>query len=195
MVFLADKLVQGDKIVSPDARFDAALKRHARNSQACMNIGIRREATQRSIQRIEARTGRRLGDILVFQMSEETLSILREIDLGSWEGLPFDEVKARLPKAYDRRGRDPVQYRPPKGESFEDLRQRVIPFFEDLLGQARENILFVGHAGVNRVLLCHLLGLPPQHLFRIGQDPSGLSIVERKGAWWRVVLLNLVVEC
>ena len=128
-------------------------------------------------------------------IAPQTFAALREIDLGQWEGLAFSEVKARFPGAYEQRGRDLAGWRPPGGESFGDLRRRVVACFEHIRAGTPENILFVGHAGVNRVLLCHLLGLPLQRLFGLGQDHAGLSIVNRvpggaDPAFHRLTLLN-----
>lgn len=95
---------------------------------------------------------------------------LREISMGSWEGLPMDQVKRSFPMEYARRGSEIAEFRPPGGESFRDLKNRVVPLFEDLVRQEQGPVLIVGHAGVNRVILCHLLGMPLENLFRLGQD-------------------------
>jgi probable phosphoglycerate mutase len=119
---------------------------------------------------------------------------LREVDLGVWEGLAFETVRATDPRAYANRGRDPAGYRPPSGESFADLQARVMPAFERIATQCTGNPLIVAHAGVNRVILCHLLGMPLNHLFRIGQDPAGLNIIDARAGGFRVRAVNLPVR-
>ena len=118
---------------------------------------------------------------------------LREICLGSWEGLPMAQVREDNFQAYEQRGRDLAGYRPPGGESFADLQSRVVPVIRDILAQATGPVAIVGHAGVNRVMLCHWLGLPLDRLFSLGQDPGGLSIVQPtpKGDV-RLVALNIL---
>ncbi len=125
------------------------------------------------------------------RITPEAHSKLREIDLGSWEGMSFDHIRDQYPEEYALRGRDIARYRPLQGESFQDLRRRVVPFWDHQFKQSRENVLFVGHAGVNRILLCHLLGMPLSHLFRLEQDPAALSVIVRKNEYHRVVLLNM----
>ncbi|MDZ7760504.1 MAG: histidine phosphatase family protein [Desulfovermiculus sp.] len=119
---------------------------------------------------------------------------LREIFLGSWEGLPMALVKEEDPQAYEQRGRDLAGYRPPGGESFADLQSRVVPVIRDILAQATGPVAIVGHAGVNRVMLCHWMGLPLDRLFSLGQDPGGVSIVQPtpKGDV-RLVALNVLL--
>jgi probable phosphoglycerate mutase len=57
----------------------------------------------------------------------------------------------------------------------------------------RENgpILVVGHAGVNRVLLCHLLGMPLGNLFRLGQDYGCCNLIRSDNAFCSVRAVNL----
>ena len=116
---------------------------------------------------------------------------LREISMGSWEGLPMEEVKRLFPEEYANRGDDPAEYRIPGGESFSDLRDRVIPLFDELIHLENGPILVVGHAGVNRVLLCHLLGMPLGNLFRLGQDYGCCNLLRRDNAFCSVRAVNL----
>ncbi|GBC59421.1 alpha-ribazole phosphatase [Desulfonema ishimotonii] len=109
---------------------------------------------------------------------------LREIDLGEWDGLPMSEVRARFPDAWQERGENLAGYRPPGGESFADVQARAVPAFERIAARTDGNLLIVAHAGVNRVILCHILGMPLSRLFRLGQDYACLNtIVRRKGSW------------
>jgi molybdenum cofactor cytidylyltransferase len=100
---------------------------------------------------------------------------LREIDLGAWEGLTFDEVKQRYPEAYAARGRDFSHFRPPGGESFLDCAHRVLPAVHEALCAGPGQVLIVGHAGVNRILLCLAQGRSLAILFDIPQDYGCLN--------------------
>ncbi len=99
----------------------------------------------------------------------ETCPDLAEIDLGAWEGLSVEEIRHRFPGGYEQRGRDIAGYRPPAGESFTDLLHRVLPIFTAITATGKETAI-MSHAGVNRVLLCHLLGMPLQELFNLPQE-------------------------
>lgn len=115
----------------------------------------------------------------------------REIHLGEFETLSLSEVKHRFPDKWRERGENLFTYRPAGGESFSDLCDRVLPAFEAITRDATGNILIVAHAGVNRMILCRLLGMPPEHLFRIGQDYAGLNIIDCGRNPHQVVTLNL----
>ena len=104
---------------------------------------------------------------------------LREIDMGDWQGLSRREVAEGRPADYGARGRDMANFRPPRGESFADLAARVLSCWRDIVnGDESQVVAISGHAGVNRVILCHLLGAPLANLFRIAQRPGCVSVVE-----------------
>ncbi|MDX9788787.1 MAG: histidine phosphatase family protein [Desulfobacterales bacterium] len=103
---------------------------------------------------------------------------LREISLGAWEGQGFDTINTLYPQAFEQRGEFIADHRPPGGESFRDLQHRVWPIFETLARRHQRKTLIVTHAGVIRVLLCRLLGMPLENLFAIGQSHGGLTIID-----------------
>lgn len=117
---------------------------------------------------------------------------LREINLGSWDGVSFREIEANHPMEFKARGADLENWRPPGGESFADCRQRVLGFLQRELAECQGNILLVGHAGVNRLILCEALGLPTANLMHIGQDYGCVNIVEFGPKRARVQLFNFV---
>ena len=115
---------------------------------------------------------------------------MREIDLGEWEGLSFEEVERTYPEEFQKRGRDIVHYQPPGGESFFDCTKRVIPAFYSLLHATRGNILLVGHAGVNRIILCQVLGKSLADLFDIGQGYACLNLIHYEDGTFTAKVLN-----
>lgn len=121
----------------------------------------------------------------------EILPQLREINLGRWEGLSADDVELSFPGEWRKRGSNIDEYRPADGESFLDLRTRALPLFKEIVAQAETPVLIVGHAGVNRVILCDLLGMPLKNLFRLGQDYGALNIIDSTGADLRLRIMNM----
>ncbi len=110
----------------------------------------------------------------------QTEAALKEIDLGEWEGLTKDDVRRRYPGAYEERGKDMAGYRPPQGESFQDLLERVLPFARQCL-ESRALTLAVTHAGVIRVLSCWAEQKPIQRLFDFSPAPGSMCVIEQKG--------------
>lgn len=120
----------------------------------------------------------------------EALPALREINLGDWEGCSFNEIQRRFPRQYASRGRDLENWRPPNGESFADCRTRVSAALSEICAGSHGNVLLVGHAGVNRLILCSALGIPFSNLLSIGQDYGCLNIIEFGPGRARVQLMN-----
>ena len=124
------------------------------------------------------------------RIEPQVIAQLVEICLGSWEGRRFETIKTLFPQAFRERGEHMADHRPPGGESFRDVQQRVWPLFETLTRQLPGNTLIVTHAGVIRVLLCSVLGMPLDHLFRMGQDHGALNIIEIRSDGFRLQSLN-----
>ncbi len=119
---------------------------------------------------------------------------LAEIDLGEWEGLTVAEVKNRFPGQYEARGNDLAGFRPDNGESFSDLLCRCWPVFEQAARCGSEHVAIVAHAGVNRVLLCKILGIPLGDLFCLKQDYGFCNIIHFDGEGCRVER-NILPAC
>ncbi|MDK2868049.1 MAG: hypothetical protein PWP51_2717 [Clostridiales bacterium] len=123
----------------------------------------------------------------------EQHSALREINLGTWEGLTFAEVATYYPEEFKARGQDIGYFKPPNGESFMDLKARVSEIFQHILASKHEKIAIVGHAGVNRIILCELLKMPLTSLFKITQDYGGINVLVGSETDLRVKCMNLSV--
>jgi len=121
----------------------------------------------------------------------EKISEFREISLGKWEGKTFQEVQTQYPEEYAQRGRDIVNYRTPGGESFADLQKRVLPAFSKVIEKTKGDLVIVAHAGVNRVILCHLMQRPLEELFSIPQDYAAVNTLRENRGSYCVVTVNM----
>jgi len=122
------------------------------------------------------------------------LSELREIHLGKLEGLAVDDFRERFRDEWETRGRDIARFVPEGGESFSGLQKRVVPVFQEISSRHEGNVLIITHAGVNRVILCHILEMPLSNLFRIEQSYGCLNLLESIGNSFRVIGMNLSVK-
>ncbi|VVS91549.1 histidine phosphatase superfamily [Desulfoluna spongiiphila] len=122
----------------------------------------------------------------------ESLAGFREINLGTWDGELMATIKKREPEAWHQRGDNLAGFRPPGGESFADLQERALPLLNRVASSARGNVLVVAHAGVNRAMLCGILGMPLGNLFSIAQDYACLNLLRYKNTW-TVKAMNLTM--
>jgi alpha-ribazole phosphatase len=104
---------------------------------------------------------------------------LRELNIGIWEGMTWQELMEKYPAEWQARLDDIVNYRVPEGENLLDLRQRVIPVIERIVARHQgEEVLVVGHGGVNRVILLEAIGAPLSALFNIEQNYCCLNVID-----------------
>jgi phosphoserine phosphatase len=103
-----------------------------------------------------------------------------EIAHGAWEGRLFSEIReqdADLQRAWREA---PHTVTLPGGESFHQVEARAWPAFCaacEGLGED-DTLLVVTHDGVNRALLCRILGLPLSRVWAFRQAPTCLNLLE-----------------
>ncbi len=104
---------------------------------------------------------------------------LKERNFGVWEGLTFDEIKEKWPDAFDSWAANPVEFSPMEGESTLEVKDRAMKTFNEIISKHEgESIALVAHGGINRVILCELLGIPLENIFRIEQDFAAMNEIE-----------------
>ncbi len=64
-----------------------------------------------------------LGERL--ELKPKTLDTLHNLNQGLWQGMLFDEVKAKQPKVYRQWQEHPDSVCPPEGETLATVRQRL----------------------------------------------------------------------
>jgi len=114
---------------------------------------------------------------------------LRELHIGDWEGRSWQELRRDCPEAWHARLDDIVNYQVPGGESLLQMATRVRAAIEEMIERhPGQDVLVVGHGGVNRVILLDAIGAPLDRLFHIEQDfgclnridyyPDGIAVVK-----------------
>lgn len=90
---------------------------------------------------------------------------LREIHLGRWQGLAWDDIRRHAPVTLARWGRHWPEQGPPGGESARELLARLAQWWRESQPALPPDALVVAHAGSLRALLCHLARQPAAALF------------------------------
>ncbi|GBE31164.1 MAG TPA: histidine phosphatase family protein [Nitrospirae bacterium] len=114
-----------------------------------------------------------------FGLMPDIIPQLRERSFGQWEGMTFDEIRETYPGEFDAWVKNPLEFSPVGGESTLEVRGRVMPVFYELVGRHEGgSIALVAHGGINRIVLCDILGIPLLHIFRIEQAFACLNILD-----------------
>ena len=91
---------------------------------------------------------------------------LDEIDAGVCDGLTYAEIADAMPAEFAARAADKFRYRYPRGESYQDVIQRLEPVIFEL-ERERAPVLIIGHQAVLRALYAYMMDQPPDACPRI----------------------------
>jgi alpha-ribazole phosphatase len=106
-------------------------------------------------------------------------SELRELNIGVWEGLTWQEIQANWPEEWQARLADLVNYRVPQGENLLDVQGRVMPVVREIVERHKgQEVLVVGHGGVNRIVLLNAIGATLAGMFNIEQNYGCHNIID-----------------
>lgn len=119
------------------------------------------------------------------------LEDLIELCGGEWDGLTFSEIRRRYPHYFVRGSGFLI---PPGGETDEHGLARALSALDHVQRQTRRCAAIVAHSGVNRLLLCSLLGRPLSEKKQVPQDYAAISILTCSHGVWRVVCAGTAPE-
>jgi alpha-ribazole phosphatase len=104
---------------------------------------------------------------------------LRELNIGIWEGMTWDEIQLEWPEEWQKRLADIENYTVPEGESLRGLEARVKPTINRIVAAHRgEEVLVVAHGGTNRVILLNAINAPLSVFFNIEQNYCCHNIID-----------------
>ncbi len=124
----------------------------------------------------------------------QSVTDLREIHLGEWEGKGIEEIRQSHGDLYERWVERPQDSPPPGGEDFTAFCRRVAAAMEGIITtppDPERDILVVAHGGVVRAYLSHILGMDPNNIFRLKIDNASVSEVAPHGTGLQLVTLNV----
>ena len=102
------------------------------------------------------------AEIISYPMNLDVIPIdgLEEINFGDWEGLTWSEVEKRYPVEYGIWSQNRRYIRPPRGESYQDLLDRVLVSLQIIIRESHNNVAIVTHSAIIMSLQCYLTDTP-----------------------------------
>lgn len=109
----------------------------------------------------------------------ETDARLLEISHGGWEGKLASEVERDHAEMFGVWRSAPGRDAPagPNAETLGDVEARAWPVLASLFERDAGTALIVAHDAVNRVLLCRILGIPLEKVWKFRQSPAALNVL------------------
>lgn len=144
----AKGLIGGDSALSPRGRaYARALTAFMKERAGATPFTVWTSALARALE-----TGRPFE-------GAASLRALDEIDAGVCDGMTYEEIAERMPQEFAARAADKFHYRYPRGESYQDLIQRLEPVIIEMERQRRP-LLVIAHQAVIRALYAYLMDIP-----------------------------------
>jgi alpha-ribazole phosphatase len=112
--------------------------------------------------------------------------LLRETSFGGWEGKTRREIESESPALFDSFLSNPIDNRPPGGETLIEVQSRILQVLAQIREEVREgSAAIVGHGGSLRWIVIDALGAPIDTFRRLHYDNGSISLIEyTQGSVW-----------
>lgn len=128
-----------------------------------------------------------------FGLSVQCEEAFRELSFGAWEGLTYEEIVQRWPKALENFFQHPDMLQIPQGETFRQVQDRAMNRLNAILqeeGAEEKTIAIVAHGAILRTILTAQLCIPLRCVWRIRQFNTAVNIVRYDDFVPTVELMN-----
>lgn len=102
---------------------------------------------------------------------------LEEICLGEWEGYTWKQVREVFPEEYLNWHQNRRYQAPPKGESYQQLLNRLLPALDNIVKTEEQDTLLVTHSAVIMTLMSYVHNTPFEDMAR-NYKTGNATIVE-----------------
>jgi probable phosphoglycerate mutase len=100
---------------------------------------------------------------------------LAEISFGEWEGLTYAEVMQRDPDIVAKRESDKWHFRPPGGETYQEVARRAAAWYASL----ERPTIVAAHGGTARALIGYLKIEPPEEAVHHAIDQGVVYVIDQ----------------
>ena len=108
----------------------------------------------------------------------KTRDELQEVAFGDWEGLDYEAINAKWPGQIDIFFEKPGDVVPPNAEGFAAAKERAMQALREIIAAegGEKDIAIVSHGGIIRLLICGLLDIPLNNLWRLNVHNASVSV-------------------
>lgn len=105
-----------------------------------------------------------------------------EIGFGEWEGYTANELNQQDAGQVQRFLIDPLNNTPRGAETLYEFEARIIGAWNDVIQQhTGRHVLLVGHAGMMRMIMRHVLDMPLERMYRIQVANAAVTRIRVEG--------------
>jgi probable phosphoglycerate mutase len=103
---------------------------------------------------------------------------IEEMNLGEWEGLSWAEVKEKYPIEYENWYINRRYTKTPRGESYQDMLERVLATIHKIIKENFEDVVIVTHSAVIMSIQCHITNTPFDEMIKFITDNTSITEVD-----------------
>lgn len=152
-------------------------------AKLCTNEGVQQIFSSPELR--ARHTAEIIGDSL--GLSVAVLPELSERDWGEWAGQTWDDIEAKL-QTMDLAER--YTFVPPKGESWQQMEERLRLALQKVSDSAVKVVAVVTHGGALRALMPILKNEPKETSFNYDFKNASTTSFEHQGDTWQVIAEN-----
>lgn len=120
------------------------------------------------------------AEILSQATNVEYVSIdgIEEINFGDWEGLSWVEVEEKYPIKYEEWFGNRRYTKPPKGETYDEMLQRVLNVLRKIMSESSDNVIIVTHSAVIMCIQCFLTNTSFGEMLKFKVDNASITEID-----------------
>jgi broad specificity phosphatase PhoE len=119
----------------------------------------------------------------------------KEMGFGEWEGLTWEDVRARFPEAHRAWAETPHAAGWPGAETLDVVRTRALAGLGDLrAAHDGQTVCLVSHGITSRILILEALGLWLDRLWALQLSSTGISELEFRDDWTTLHRMNSLIH-
>lgn len=122
-----------------------------------------------------------------FDVASQNEPRLMELNFGDWELKNWKDIPQPVLNNWME---NYVTQAPPGGESYEQLKSRVVEIFKGIISQNRSSTGIVTHAGPIRAILSHVLNLSLEDTFTLNIDYGSITRISLVDSVFKVNYIN-----
>lgn len=103
---------------------------------------------------------------------------LEEINFGDWEGLSWKEVQEKYPKEYEEWYLNRRYTKSPRGESYQDMLERVLEAIHKIIATSSDNVAIVTHSAVIMCLQCYIADIPFNEMGKFKTENANITEID-----------------
>lgn len=103
---------------------------------------------------------------------------LKEINMGKWEGLSWEEVEMKYPTEYREWYLNRQYTKTPDGESYDDMLKRVLKAIKKIIAENNDDVVIVSHSAIIMGLQCSVTNTPFNDMLKFKTKNANVTEID-----------------